>query len=280
MKLRLLFILILIFIAQAACNKKPPTSDKLHLALTITPLAFFVENIGGTQVEYTIMLPQGSDPHHYEPAPAALARFTGSSAIVKSGGPGLDFELNLLPKISKLAGQIKIINAGAGIDPLADDPHLWLSFSSGVTIANNLTRELCLLDAEHCELYQERNRALIVKIERAARSAALSLQGRKTDHFLVFHPAWAYLAREFDLRQIAVEAGGKEPGPALLAQVIDRARSNGVTAIFVSPQFSKKSAETVAREIGINLISIGPLEQDWLNNLQKAVSMLSESLKK
>lgn len=280
MKIKFVFLLSLVLLGSIACEKTPPSSTRPKLALTITPLAFFAESIGGPQIEYSIMLPAGSDPHHYEPSPAELGRFTASDAIVKSGGPGLDFETNLLPKIGKLAGQINVFDVSRGIVPLPEDPHIWLSYSNGITIANNLTVDLCNLDSANCKLYRSRNIALAGKIRDAEKAAARAFQHRKTNYFLVFHPAWTYLARDFGLHQIAVEAGGKEPGPAMLAQVIDRAKSNGVRAIFVSPQFSQKSARTIAAEIDIELISINPLERDWLNNMQNAVGKLAEALNK
>ena len=74
--------------------------------------------------------------------------------------------------------------------------------------------------------------------------------GRKGEPFMVFHPAWGYFAEAYGLQQVPVEIEGKEPKAAQLQSLIRRARERGVKVVFVQPQFSTKSAEMVAREIG------------------------------
>jgi zinc transport system substrate-binding protein len=67
---------------------------------------------------------------------------------------------------------------------------------------------------------------------------------------MVFHPAWGYFAHAYGLKQVPIEIEGKDPKPAQLKELIQHARENDIKVIFVQPQFSTKSAEVVAREIG------------------------------
>ena len=55
------------------------------------------------------------------------------------------------------------------------------------------------------------------------------------------------LATRMDLKQIPVQIGGKEPTARQLARLIELAKEDGVRVIFVQPQFSKKSAEALAK---------------------------------
>ncbi len=89
--------------------------------------------------------------------------------------------------------------------------------------------------------------------------------------FLVFHPAWAYFARSYGLVEVAIETDGKEPKAADLANIISEAKERGVKAIFISPQFSRRSAEIVAQAVGASVTTADPLAAEWEENL-RAVS--------
>ena len=81
---------------------------------------------------------------------------------------------------------------------------------------------------------------------------------------MVFHPAWSHLACEYGLLQMAIEAGGKEPGPAQLVATIEEARREGIRVIFVQKGFSDRSARVIAAELGARVEPLDPLARDWL----------------
>jgi zinc transport system substrate-binding protein len=85
--------------------------------------------------------------------------------------------------------------------------------------------------------------------------------------FLVFHPSWGYFAREFGLTQIAIEVEGKEPSPSELGAALDAARKNRITTIFIQPQFSRRSSQIIAAELGATVALADPLAENWERNL-------------
>jgi len=68
---------------------------------------------------------------------------------------------------------------------------------------------------------------------------------------------------------VPIEIEGKEPKPAQLKELIEHAREHGIKVIFVQPQFSAKSAEMVAREIGGQVVAADPLAANWAQNLRE-----------
>jgi len=88
------------------------------------------------------------------------------------------------------------------------------------------------------------------------------------NRFMVFHPAFGYFAAAYGLSQLAIEEEGKEPGPARLAALIATARREGIKVLFVAPQFSRKSAQTIAAAIGGRVAAIDPLAADWPAGMQ------------
>ena len=83
----------------------------------------------------------------------------------------------------------------------------------------------------------------------------------------------AFAAR-YGLIQVPVEDGGHDPGPRHLAEVIDRAKADGSKSIVVQPQFSRKSAQTVADAIEGEVVVLDPLAADYPDNLLRITDTL------
>ncbi|MCK4756420.1 zinc ABC transporter substrate-binding protein, partial [candidate division WOR-3 bacterium] len=94
--------------------------------------------------------------------------------------------------------------------------------------------------------------------------------------FMVYHPSWAYFARDYNLEQIPIEKGGKEPTARSIQFLIEQARIQNIRVIFASPQFNTESAEVIAREIKGQVVLIDPLQKDYITNMKKIARVLSE----
>ena len=57
------------------------------------------------------------------------------------------------------------------------------------------------------------------------------------------------------------------------------AKANGVKVIFVAPQFSKKSANLIAKETGSKVVEIDQLPIDWDSEIRKTAEIFAKSLK-
>jgi zinc transport system substrate-binding protein len=68
---------------------------------------------------------------------------------------------------------------------------------------------------------------------------------------------------------------GKEPSPALLAQLITTAKEQDVKVIFIQQEFDKKNAELVAKETGCRLEVINPLSYHWNRELIHIAKVLA-----
>src|SRR5208337_2739909 len=100
----------------------------------------------------------------------------------------------------------------------------------------------------------------------------------KPGSFMVFHPAWGYFADAYGLKQVPVEVEGKEPKARDLDEFIKRARKLGTKAIFVQPQYSPKTAQTIADAVGGSLVQADDLAPDWEKNLVQVAGQISATL--
>jgi zinc transport system substrate-binding protein len=273
----------------------PAAAQPLEVTVSIPPQKHFVERVGGAAVKVNIMVRPGSSPHEYEPTPqqmAALARSKAYFAI------GVEFEQAWLPRFRRAAKGLEVVDTIVGIqrlkmaeartvgkhshahDHAGDDPHVWLSPPLVRIQAMNIRDALIRLDPARAADYHRNYEAFARDINRVdeAIMAALTSAPPERRKFLVFHPAWGYFARAYGLTELAIEVDGKEPGPRQLAAVIDIARKEGIGVIFVQPQFSRRSAETVAQALSARIATLDPLAEDWSANLETAARALGEAL--
>ena len=159
------------------------------------------------------------------------------------------------------------------------DPHIWLSPPLVMAQARSILNGLQQIDPPHHAVYAANYGAFISRIEELDLALNNIFSGRKGLEFMVFHPSWGYFAQAYGLFQVPIEFEGKDPKPAQLKELIKHAREKGINVIFAQPQFSTRSAELVAREIGGQVVLADPLAEDWLANLQEVAERFKAALR-
>jgi zinc transport system substrate-binding protein len=158
------------------------------------------------------------------------------------------------------------------------DPHIWLSPELAKVQARNIADALAKLDPAHDDEYRANLAAFIADIDELEADIKGTLAEADSDKFIVFHPAWGYFARDFGLEMIPIEIGGQEPSAQELAYLIAEAKEEGIRVVFAQPEFSTEDAETIAREIGGEVLLVSPLAEDWLSNLTRVADTFAEVL--
>lgn len=287
-KILLLFLSVSLFSGKNTSAFADTFADNGRIAfVSVPPIAYFVEKIGGEMLRVESLINPGDDPHVYEPKPKQMADLSKARLYFSTNFP---FERNLLTKIMATNPNLTITNTGYGISYIADaahkghegedgfDPHIWTSPLNAFKIAENIYRELVSANPEEVEIYRKNYLELlrsIAKLDEELWERSKSVRGMK---FLVFHPAWSYFARDYGLIQVPVEQEGKEPKGAQLSRLIEDAKKEGIKVLFVSPQHSKRSAKIIADAIGAKIVEIDPLSKKWDESLRSMVEILCEAL--
>lgn len=278
------FFLLTFVVAEGTIGIRSASSEEALLAfVSVPPMAYFVERIGGSGIKAEALIRPGDDPHTFEPKPKQMAALSSARAYFATGFP---FEANLLPRIKATNPKLVVVDVAYGIPFLEDgdhegdrsDPHIWTSPLAALRIADNVYRGLASIDHDGIDVYRERCRTFLKEITDLDAELWETLKGVRGKKFIVFHPAWGYFANDYGLIQVSIEAEGKEPKGADLARLIEMARLEGTKAIFVSPQHSKAGAKVIADAIGVNLIDIDPLAEDWTENLKAVSKIFAEAM--
>ena len=281
---KLIYILTLFILS--ACGNTTQKSEKPILTVTLEPLRYFTEAIAGDNYEVVSMVPKGSSPESYDPTPQQLVNLSKSQAYLRIGYIG--FEQAWMKKLEANCPNMKVYNTSKGIDLIRDkghwhgdhfheggvEPHVWNSTQNALIIADNIYQALCELDSTHQEDYQKRLDVLKQTIRQTDANIRTLLENADST-FLIYHPALSYFARDYGLKQVSIEEGGKEPSPAQLKALIETCRNENVHTIFVQQEFDQRNAQLIANELGVNIVSINPLSYDWV----KEMIRIAEALK-
>jgi len=279
------FTVLLLMAAMAGCTGTDrQDGGEIIVAVTIPPGQEFAERVGGDHVRVILLVPPGADPHTYEPPPGILADVAGADmyAVV---GSGIEFELIWQEKIAALNPDMLIVDSSRGIDLITGgdgdrrrpDPHIWTSPKNAKVMVGNIRDGLIAVDPENADDYRrnaddylEELDALDVEV-----AGAFAESGVKT--VMVLHSSWAYLARDYGFTEVSIENEGKEPSPQRIEHLIRQAEEEQIQVIFASPEHSVRSAEVIAGTIGGRVVTVSPLEKDYIANMQHVASAFAGS---
>jgi zinc transport system substrate-binding protein len=159
------------------------------------------------------------------------------------------------------------------------DPHIWLSPPLVKIQVQTIRDALIEADSAHKNDYEANFRQFAGSLDQLDTDLKNIFSGKEGLQFMVFHPAWGYFAHAYGLTQVPVEMEGKEPKPAQLTELIRHAREKNIRVIFVQPQFSSKSAEMIAKEIGGRVAVADPLAESWMENLRTLAESFKSALR-
>jgi zinc transport system substrate-binding protein len=279
----------------------------LRVAVSVPPQAYLVERIGGPRVRVEVMIPPGASESTYSPNPRQMVALSEARLYVKVGHPAFLFEPQSIDPFLAGHPEIRVVDMSRGMDLIRSgepeggsaprgffggrgeevekpgehaggDPHVWVAPATVRVAAVNIERAMAELDPAHAGLYAANLARLEADIDALDREIRARLAHSTGGSFMVYHPSWGYFAREYGLRQIAIEAGGREPSAAELIALVRLARRQGGRAIFVQKGFARKSAEVIAEEIGGRVVEVDPLERDWLAGLRQAARAFERGL--
>ena len=273
-----------------------PAHATVEIYVSIAPLKYFVERIGGEHVHAQVMVAAGHNPVTYEPTPRQMVAVASAQLYVRIGVP---FESVWMARIQAAHPELDVVDARDGMDlaPLpyqalqlgdhaghnhsheAGDPHVWLDPTLAKVIATNIRDGLKRADRINAKTYERNTERFLVELQQLDAEVRRLTESSQNVTFLVFHPAWSYFARAYGLEQLSVEYEGKEPGPAALSRLIEIVKRENINTIFVQKQFSARVATTLAEEIEGDVVVLDPLAEDYVENLLRAAKAISDSRK-
>ncbi|MHC1575320.1 MAG: metal ABC transporter solute-binding protein, Zn/Mn family [Candidatus Methanogasteraceae archaeon] len=274
----LVSVLIAAFVAGCVTSEDQAEQEDsgVVVAVSILPQKDFVERIGKERVSVIVMIPPGASPATYEPSPGQLREVSRARLYVRIGY--IPFEKAWMDNIVEANSDLTVIDSSDGIEIVANDPHIWLSPTLVKTQVEHICDALIEVDPENRDYYIGNEEEYLGELDNLDYEIRKNLSGIKNRKFMIFHPAWGYFARDYQMEQIPIEIEGKEPSASDLARLVDTAKANNITVVFTAPQFNSESAEVIAEEIGGAVVPIDPLAADYVANMRMVSEILARHL--
>lgn len=288
-KLILTAMVILGLITTIGCSTKDNSKDesgKLRVGVTINPLKEFAEIIGGDKVEVFSIIPNGVDPHDFDPKPKDIEKLYNSEVFVYNG---LGMEEWIDSVLGTVKGQdIELVDSSKNVNVIelskehedldnhegeseeehadhdhgSQDPHIWLSLKEATKQAENIKNALVLKDEANKDYYESNFEKLKKDFNDTYEEYAEKFKTISNKDFVTGHAAFGYLCRDFGLTQnsIADIYGEGELTPKNLENLVNYCKKNNVKTIFSESASSSSESETLGREANAKVEKIYSLE--------------------
>ena len=259
---------------KSDCNKKT-------IYVTITPMQSIIEEITAGDFDVEVIVPKGASPETFEPTPKQVTAFSNAEFIFSTGL--IDFEQSLTSRINSDA---ELVNLSEGIELIAGscthgnhqhkhgvDPHIWTSPRALRTMVAN-AHDAIMTHYPDSVKYTEATERLLERIAELDNYCATRIETEGVEAMMIYHPAYTYYARDYGIKQIAIEHDGKEPSLRQTTALIETAKNHGVRTILRQPQYSEDKVRAIANDAGAEIITTDPLSEDILSEIERVTEII------
>lgn len=283
--------------SSSAENTSSAEAEKIPVSVTFNAMKEFVEAVGKDRVEVATIIPDGTEPHDFEPKAQDLAALSNAKIFVYNGF-GMEAWVEDAIKSANNSSLITV-EASKGVEPIQNteeeeieehgqyDPHLWLSLKGAELEVKNIKEALVSADPSNKEFYETNCNDYVAQLEKLYTEYQGKFQSVKKKSFVTGHAAFGYLCREFGLEQNSVEdvfAEG-EPSAQQMTELVKYCKENQVTTIFAEEMASPEVSKTLADEVGAKVETIYTIEggeddKSYLERMEDNLSKIYDSLAK
>lgn len=283
----------------SGCSEAPKNiqskNSKLTVVVSFNAIKELAESVGGNKINIETIIPNGTEPHDYEPKVKDLQTLSSADIFIYNG---LNMESWESQTISAVGNRkLTEVDASKGFKPIEVsggsssseynnyDPHAWLSIKGAEYESKSIENALIKKDPKNKYYYKKNYEKFYSELESLYDEYNKKFKNVKRKDFVTGHAAFAYLCRDFGLSQKSVEdvfAEG-EPSSRSLKELTDYCRKNNVKTVFVEDMVSPKVSKALASEVGAKVEKIYTLEskednKDYIESMRYNLNVIYKSL--
>ena len=277
---KFLLIATLALLSVACATQKSGDNEKT-IFVTIAPLQHLAEELTCGDFSVELLVKQGASPETFEPTSSDIARLSDAELVFSTGL--ISFEHSLTHNLGDM-----VVDLSEGITTLGGtcshhhcnhshgiDPHIWTSPRELHTMVGNMHRALMSHYPDSTK-YNDAAERIIARIDSLDSYCQARLGDGTKRAIMIYHPAYTYLAHNYNIEQIAIENEGKEPTAKHLIELVERGRQMGIRTIFHQPQYSACKIGSIADELNAEIVVTDPLSFDIESEIRRVVDLISK----
>ena len=270
-----------IALLSVACATQKSGDNEKTIFVTIAPLQHLAEELTCGDFSVELLVKQGASPETFEPTSSDIARLSDAELVFSTGL--ISFEHSLTHNIGDI-----VVDLSEGITTLGGtcshhhcnhshgiDPHIWTSPRELRTMVKNMHRALMSHYPDSTK-YNDAAGRIIARLDSLDSYCQARLEDGTKRAIMIYHPAYTYLAHNYNIEQIAIENEGKEPTAKHLIELVERGRQMGIRTIFHQPQYSASKLRSIADELNAEIVVTDPLSYDIESEIRRVVDLIAK----
>ena len=257
----------LLVACSSSTDSSGTASDGILVATTVSPITSITSRIGGDKVTIEGIVPEGTNSHTFEPAPA-VAKLLSTADIIFVNGLKLEDPTLELAEANMKDGA-EIIEIGTLVLPESDyiydfsfpeeegkpNPHLWTDTAYAIEYAALIRDALTERDPADSDYFAanfESFKTQVEALDAAVRADQATVPAGNLK-LLTYHDAYAYFAKNFgwDVIGAVQPKNFSDPTPQEVAQLIEQVKAEGVPTIFGSEVFPSPVLQEIGSAAGV-----------------------------
>ncbi|MBW4632053.1 MAG: zinc ABC transporter substrate-binding protein [Iphinoe sp. HA4291-MV1] len=264
--------------AQEATSAPSPQSEKIKVVTTFLPMYMFTKAVAGNTADVEILVPPGTEVHEYQSTPENVRAIATANVLVKNGLGLEEFLDNTIKNAQN--PKLSVIDTSKGIQPLNEispvektsqkeeehedaegNPHVWLDPVLAKQQVANIRDGLIAADSANKATYEANAAAYIKQLDSLNSEFQQTLQKNPSCTFITFHDAFPYLAKRYNLKQVAVvEIPEDQLAPADIQNAVKAVKKYKVKALFSEPGVDNKLLTSLSKDLNLTLRPLDSLE--------------------
>jgi len=279
---------------------------KLNVVATLPDFGSIAREIGGDNVNVTVLAKPTEDPHFVDARPSFVVALRSADVLIDGGA---ELELGWLPPLLQNARNakldvgkpgrvqasqgIRLMNVPTNVTRAAGDvhalgnPHFAVDPIIAKAIAQHIAQSFAAVDPPNAATYDANYKKFEAAINAKLQQWGATMLPFKGQHVAAYHDSWPYFGHRFGLEiDIFLEPKpGIPPSPSHLAEVITQMKAQKIKAIIVEPYHDRKIAERVASATGAQVVDFAqypgalPGTDTYVKLIDALVSRLAAALK-
>ncbi len=252
-------------------NQPEPDNAKINVVATFYPLADFAQNVGGDKVSVSILVPETTDVHDFEPTPSSIAAVSSANVLIYNG-VGLEPWIQDIITASDNPDLIQVDSSqGITLLPVAEqfqnsdtqilDPHIWLNPINAKQQVQNILKGLTQADPEDSEYFTQNAQTYLQQLDQLNQEAIDATTNTATTYFITFHEAFAYFANQCHTTQLPILGPfEEEPSPNDIQNVIDAINQYHLKYVGYESLENPAISHSISTQTNATLLEMNPIE--------------------
>lgn len=257
-------------------------ANRIKVVTTFLPVYLFTKAVAGEAAEVEILIKPGTDVHEYQATPNDVRAIATAKVLVKNGLGIEEFledtvknaENPQLIQIDSSKG-IKAVGEISPVEKIANNekghdhdhahsngnPHIWLDPVLAKQQIINIRDGLITADPANKSIYEANATAYIQELEKLDSEFQQTLKQTPNCTFITFHDAFPYIAKRYNLKQVAVVAIPEDQlSPADLQKTVNTVKKYQVKTLFSEPGVDNKLLNSLSQDLKLTLQTLDSLE--------------------